>query len=465
LGLIKGPSKSEITLDNVPQLVQNSACKVHADFFRWAGFRDLETDSDDSNDSQDSHDSGETLHWLITNTDGIITFYRTKGDYQHVSRYVDLLITSNGGSIHDSKGIGRIVDRKWIDTDLIKTWKTSCASDHGLKCSSESNIGSYYSDFPRPPLPLLIDTVEECLVDGTDKASYVCLSYVWGKPIAGQETIKTTTETLHKFRQPKAFGSPDGVLLPRTIRDAMSVTHLLGERYLWVDALCIVQDDDTVHYSLINSMHAIYANAAVTIIAADGADADAGLRGIRGLSSLPRDNPCVFEWPDGTTLNLPGKGGLASTIWNERGWTFQEYLFSRKRLIFVADSVRWECPHGSFWEEHTDQVQMPTNDSHSAYDTDNVPIRRTIGNTSAIFPDMLAFKTLVDGFNSRQFTYPDDVMDGFAGVLSALAPAFLGGFIWGVPVMYLDLALTWRARLNVSFCLSFSYLLLFSDED
>ncbi|KAH8892584.1 HET-domain-containing protein [Thozetella sp. PMI_491] len=445
LGLFKGPCDEEITLENVPQLIQGSVCKVHAEFFRWAQTLSSRMFAVVEDDSQSP---GEDSHVrIIKSLPGIIRLESTRGC--HIGG--EFLIASLGSDGRDPGGGARIVNRKWIDTDMIKGWKTACTSEHGTRCSPASNGLSSYGSFLRPPLPLLLDTVEGCLVDGTDKAAYVCLSYVWGKPTAGKEPTRTTLETLHKFRQPGALHLSDGTLLARTIRDAMSVTRLLGERYLWVDSLCIVQDDDTVRHSLINNMHAIYANATLTIIAADGVDADAGLKGIRELSSpLPRDNPCIFVWPDGTTLNWPGSSGLASSLWNERGWTFQEYLFSQKRLIFVADSVRWECRSGCFWEEHTNEGILPTAESHSQYEPDNAPIRRTAGSTSMVFPDMVAFNTLVNGFNNRQFTYTNDVMDGFAGVLSALAPAFPGGFIWGVPVMYLDLALTWRAQLYTS---------------
>jgi hypothetical protein len=380
--------------------------------------RYLENDSDDSDDlhgSQEPHNPGVDWCVRITNADGIIRLYDAP-DFKPSSYQLlnDLLIASTGGVGHGSPSIARKVDRKWIDPGLVKTWKTSCASEHGIGFSTVSKHSHHRGSFPRPPLPLLVDTVEGCLVEGTDDAAYICRSYVWGKLIVGQETIKTTTETLHRFRQPEAFRYPDGVLLPRTIRDAMGVTRLLGERYLWVDALCIVQDDNDVRYSLIHNMHAVYANATVTIVAADSADADAGLKGIQGVSSIPRDNPCIFEWPDGTILNLPSRG-LRSAIWNEVRWTFQEYLFSQRRLIFVADSVHWECPHGCFWEEYTDQGQLPTTESCAAYEPDNMAIRITAGSMSILFPDPVAFKTLVDGFNSRQFTYLDDVMDGFSG--------------------------------------------------
>lgn len=60
-------------------------------------------------------------------------------------------------------------------------------------------------------------------------------------------------------------------LLPRTIYDAVVATHGIGLRYLWVDAMCIVQDDGDDMVEQIGQMHAVYRSAYVTISAATAA--------------------------------------------------------------------------------------------------------------------------------------------------------------------------------------------------
>jgi hypothetical protein len=68
--------------------------------------------------------------------------------------------------------------------------------------------------------------------------------------------------------------------IPRTILDAMRLVESLGERYLWVDSLCIIQDDEVFKYEEVNDMASIYVNACVTIVAARGKDSNFGLRGV-----------------------------------------------------------------------------------------------------------------------------------------------------------------------------------------
>jgi len=67
------------------------------------------------------------------------------------------------------------------------------------------------------------------------KGEYVALSYCWG----GNQTFVTTLATLKE----KEAGFPQSVL-PQTLKDAISVTRSLGFRYIWIDALCIIQDSD-----------------------------------------------------------------------------------------------------------------------------------------------------------------------------------------------------------------------------
>jgi hypothetical protein len=69
--------------------------------------------------------------------------------------------------------------------------------------------------------------------------------------------------------------------LPETIRDAIDFVRQFGERYLWVDALCIVQDDTENIKDLMGKMDLIYRGAIFTIIAAAGAGAESGLPGVQ----------------------------------------------------------------------------------------------------------------------------------------------------------------------------------------
>ncbi|KAI4244556.1 MAG: hypothetical protein L6R42_010434, partial [Xanthoria sp. 1 TBL-2021] len=69
--------------------------------------------------------------------------------------------------------------------------------------------------------------------------------------------------------------------VPNTIRDAIDVTAKIGQRFLWVDRLCIVQDDEAHLQAHVWNMERIYGDSVLLIIAADGDNAESGLLGVR----------------------------------------------------------------------------------------------------------------------------------------------------------------------------------------
>ncbi|KAF8246851.1 hypothetical protein K440DRAFT_503036, partial [Wilcoxina mikolae CBS 423.85] len=109
-----------------------------------------------------------------------------------------------------------------------------------------------------------IDVQEHRLVNITETVDprFVALSYVWGPP-PHRQTVRRNFEP-HSRRLPPCTDSEDR--LPKTIQDAMEVTREMGFRYLWVDALCIVQDDPVEVKTQILQMNKVYGQAAFTII-------------------------------------------------------------------------------------------------------------------------------------------------------------------------------------------------------
>ncbi|KAF4629490.1 hypothetical protein G7Y89_g8656 [Cudoniella acicularis] len=119
-----------------------------------------------------------------------------------------------------------------------------------------------------------------------ERGEYVALSYCWGGP-----QLMTTKDTLQANMAGIALHT-----LSQTIQDAIHITRKLGVRYLWVDALCIVQDDEASQLKEIDQMGKIYSNAALTISAASAAHATDGF-----LHKPFTSNGCEipFLLPDG----------------------------------------------------------------------------------------------------------------------------------------------------------------------
>ncbi|KAH6644890.1 hypothetical protein C7974DRAFT_468405 [Boeremia exigua] len=185
-------------------------------------------------------------------------------------------------------------------------------------------------------------------------APYVALSYCWGS----SGNFRTTKESLLNNSKEIPLQA-----LPATLRDAVIVTRELGVRYLWIDAICIVQDDAEDWNREAAQMQSVYLNAAVTLSAMASDDASGGLfrsRGPRFVSPVhlplhfpPRDRPSWgqrppklywFVLPAQASINQFKPGPVSS-----RARTLQEQHLNQRIIHFDPEMMFWEClsSHGS----------------------------------------------------------------------------------------------------------------------
>ncbi|KAI0453049.1 HET-domain-containing protein [Xylaria acuta] len=259
-------------------------------------------------------------------------------------------------------------------------------------------------------LPLwVVNTWQQCLVPCSPSTAYVALSYVWG----GTPTFMALRDNIKRLQNPSSLAEGSTKTIPKTVRDAMFFVQRLGERYLWVDMLCIVQDDAQKLAEVAN-MGAIYAQASITIIASDGNNAGDGLRGLQGMSGPRSVNQFVRSLGRGQQLietYSPRAGGVRST-WHTRAWTFQEALFSRRMVMFEQGWVRWVC-HGAVWDEYGETKG------------------RGPGVFSKLIPDVQELALIVHNFSQKGLTFPEDVLK------------FRGGFVSGIPALFFYIGLLW----------------------
>lgn len=282
---------------------------------------------------------------------------------------------------------------------------------------------------------LLIDCTSKCLIDTPLDARYIALSYTWGND---DESASAAQSNVANLQRPNGL---ETINLPQTIKDSMKFTRDLGERYLWVDRLCVIQDG-IAKQSQLNAMGSIYANSYFTLVAAKSEDASGPLysdrsdgwvnRGIRYKSRLHTENPPKLS---GKSITFEQTQLLMSSRWYSRAWTLPEYLFSKRRVVFQGETVNWDCLYDS-WHELQDVSKH--NISKPQYS-----IAPPTGFCTSVWPDMERYSRLVSLFSRRNLTFPEDALDAFEGVLSCLSRTFQGGFISGLPQMCFDAALLW----------------------
>ncbi|KAJ3543652.1 hypothetical protein NM208_g3456 [Fusarium decemcellulare] len=193
------------------------------------------------------------------------------------------------------------------------------------------------SDDLDSPVRLQVNDIET-------RGSYLALSYCWGDPKAKEEPqpLLLRKNSLLDLTAEIRLGSLD-----QSIQDAIFVTRRLGFRYLWIDALCIIQDSDADKSHELKHMATIYKNATITLAAGTAENASDGFLGSvpnKPETYLPEHKFSIpMENDEIGTVYLSHEPYVPKHPLDQRGWTLQEYLLSSRMLIFSDYELLWQC--------------------------------------------------------------------------------------------------------------------------
>ncbi|KAL9607492.1 MAG: hypothetical protein Q9167_007593 [Letrouitia subvulpina] len=201
---------------------------------------------------------------------------------------------------------------------------------------------------------------------------YTALSYCWG-------TKQRTVCTHFTEARWKDSGIPWDHI-PNTILDAILVTSQLDMEYLWVDALCIIQDDELDMETQIAQMPYIYNSAIITISAHNAESVDKGflnrellptnyfgeLYAFRARGFTPvQDKVILTNDREITTF----EGTFCLEPLDRRGWILQESLLSRRLLKFTSSAIEWQCQG---------KLPMDFEEAKTSSTLENLPLHPTI---------------------------------------------------------------------------------------
>ncbi|KAK4182247.1 heterokaryon incompatibility protein-domain-containing protein [Podospora australis] len=317
----------------------------------------------------------------------------------------------------------RQVRNPTIDLTFVNNCLAVCSSQHGTQCNVPFDKTTA---FPGLPHLRLIDVQRDCIVkvNAPIHVQYVALSYVWG----GKPVYKTTTANVASLPQDGALGNGK-LSLPSTIRDAIALVLGLGLQYLWIDALCLVQDDMKDLAAGIAVMDEVYERSWFTIVAACGKDADAGLSGVQP-GSRDETQLCAEVKPGiHLGIDLPLEAALQQTVYSTRGWTYQEQLLSRRSLFFVDDRAVFRCRQAEHSEDHADTFgtgELKNSDLSLLTETVNMP------DPTMDFSFMLLYYT------RRNFTNESDVLKAMDGLMRRFSERMKCPFFEGLPTACFD---------------------------
>lgn len=286
--------------------------------------------------------------WTATNTDEI---YLLAGVELCVEDGAKLSKVFSGWFIAEtiledelaSSVFGRPIEQ---DPSSMKTltraakWLANCDSEHS-DCEAQNTL------LPRRVLdvnagddPDIIALRE--LPDTRDR--YVTLSHCWGS----SQQFTTTRATMNERKTRIQLEE-----LPKTFQDAVFITRLLGARYLWIDSLCICQDDSEDWAIQSSKMADVYANSYLSIAALNAASDSEGCftprpaRKYVSLGYVGKDGATgevkAFLLPTLTRINERDYVHLKDELLSRRGWALQERFLSPRTLHFGADQMYFEC--------------------------------------------------------------------------------------------------------------------------
>jgi hypothetical protein len=293
---------------------------------------------------------------------------------------------------------------------------------------------------------------------------YACLSHCWGSiPL-----LQTISMNLSAHQ-----AGIEWDLLPRTYQETISFARKLQIRYLWIDSLCIIQDDEDDWRMEAAKMAAIYRGAFLTISATRSPGNDIGLISVppreriecHRLSCLDGDGPPQGIWVrphlehvvEKASANMFSFGRQISyMVVFERGWVLQERLLSSRILHFGPDELIWEFHEDSACE----CAGMITDKSLGPRYSSQLKLRYNSAHLSSLNKEelMKCWQSLVEEYTTLKLTYDRDIFPAMSGISKQFQLVYecqffaglwetdlLSGLLWTTTSHWLGRPETWRA--------------------
>ncbi|KAG4436739.1 hypothetical protein IFR05_007793 [Cadophora sp. M221] len=319
--------------------------------------------------------------------------------------------------------------------DLLRAWLRRCDDSHRcnrLGAGSERTLPSrlLYVGNSDPNILALHNTTTRIGIEG-----YIALSHCWGDlPAEVKDQFCSSTKNIGSRQE--GFSIED---LPRTFQDAIRVTRELGQQYLWIDSLCILQDDKGDWERESKLMEGVFSSAYCVIAASSAVNSEAGflkrdvssryvpIVGATGIQLYICEDMDDFEMD------------VDKALLNTRGWVLQERVLSRRTIHFSANHTYWECGEGVCCE-NLNRLKSPQWKQYFVLDP-IFPKRLLEAGTERIV-DFL--NSLFEGYSMRGLTQPTDRVTAVFGLQSRIESTLGCEGRYGVLKVFLHRNLLWQ---------------------
>ncbi|KAH8898813.1 hypothetical protein GQ53DRAFT_836840 [Thozetella sp. PMI_491] len=330
---------------------------------------------------------------------------------------------------------------------LAKYWVKRCESSHKTcqKFSSEE------TSLPTRVVDVSSETRDPFLVESHGLYGRFCaLSYCWGEATSPSGFYRTTKSNLSSHQR----GMPL-LDLPSTLRESIIVARNLGFRYIWIDALCIIQDDGEDWARETARMQLIYAGASLTISTLTSKSSEDGLftnrrSRISTAVCLNYRVPKAFReyaQQSGTASRpLPGsvpiylvacpyvlpamEPALSGTV-HRRAWTLQEQMMSTRILYYGLGCLWWECFELQGSESCPGPLTISDAVSWERSETKNA-VRGLLTEPWSPADVFKSWQDLLSDYTSRSLTNQRDRLTAILGLGKIMEPYMKSEFVAGV---------------------------------
>ncbi|KAJ8113820.1 hypothetical protein OPT61_g4140 [Boeremia exigua] len=315
----------------------------------------------------------------------------------------------------------------------IQKWIATCTYQHE-KCVTSDMKDSFF------PKRLIKLGPFDRLILPQSPVRYAALSYSWG-------SLKQHVTTSNNITS--RFSRLDSQQLPMILRDAIQMTRNLGLEYLWIDSICIVQDDKSDWAREATTMADIYSNAYIVLAATTASDVTEGFIRQRkspvDIHSLADHNHRIIT--KARTLNTHYTYGseleLSDYPLSKRGWALQERALASRTLHFLPDELFFECRSAMACE----CGYFPNNDDWFGFSSLWPPSAADIDITPYTdFNFAHKWNSVICTFKMRSLTYNDDALPALSGMARRTLPLDPGGYFAGIWERGIGFQLGWAAE-------------------
>jgi len=220
----------------------------------------------------------------------------------------------------------------------------------------------------------------------------------------------TERDTLEEFQKSIPFSR-----LSKTFQEAVNITRYLNLRYLWVDSLGIVQDDQDDWEREAARMAAVYENSFLTLAASAASDGNGGcLQPLTPTSQISAYSRNLLVRPEShRDLERLGTIGYTAPL-NQRGWTFQEALLSPRIVHFCRDQMLWKCVSRNNSEDGLLDTTTPSLQSEGLLSMQQIQSLEL--SVSELYRK---WHHIIQNYSWRKLKYSKDKLAALAGVITA----------------------------------------------